>query len=175
MSQVEVKAIGGREEGSGASRRIRKEGMVPAVVYGVEASPISIACNLRELRGALSNRIAKGSILTLSIDGKSQIVRVQDVQMHPVRREVTHVDFLYMNAKDVVTSSVTLTASSPLQLQVFALNVEGPASAIPAALEITAEQANAQGDVMASAIPLPKGVKVVSETDIVVAKLPLEE
>ncbi len=175
MSQVEVKAIGGREAGSRASRRIRREGMVPAVVYGVEATPISISCNLRELRGALSNRVAKGSILTLSIDGKSQIVRVQDVQVHSVRRDVTHVDFLYMNAKDVVTSSVTLTAPASLHLEVFALNVEGPASSIPAALEVTAEQANENGEIMASSVVLPKGVKVVSETDVVVAKLILEE
>ncbi len=175
MSQVEVKAIGSRESGSRASRRIRKEGMVPAIVYGAEATPVSISCNLRELRGALSNRVAKGSILTLSIDGRPQIVRVQDVQVHPIRREVTHVDFLYMNAKDIVTSSVTLTAPASLHLEIFALNVEGPASAIPAALEVTAEQANENGEIMASSIVLPRGVKVVSDTDAVVAKLVLEE
>jgi large subunit ribosomal protein L25 len=175
VSQVEVKAVGGREAGSRASRRIRREGMVPGVVYGAQSSPIAISCNLRELRSALSNRVAKGSILTLSIDGKSQIVRVQDVQVHPIRREVTHVDFLFMNAKDVVTSAVTLTAPTTLVLQVAALNVEGPASSIPAAIEVGAELANDAGEVMASLVPLPKGVKVVAETDFVVAKLALEE
>lgn len=175
MSKVEVLANAGREAGSRASRRLRSEGVVPAVVYGVGSSPISISCNLRELRSAMSNRLVKGSILTLLVDGKPQLVKVQDLQVHPVRREVSHIDFMHLSAKEIVTSSVTLSAPTTLELLVPAVGVEGPASSIPAVFEITLDMADDEGHVLASALPLPRGVKVLASGDQVIAKIAGEE
>ena len=77
-------------EGSRATRRLRREGKVPGVLYGGKGDPLPFTVDGRELRNALH---ASGAVIELSMDGKSTPAVLKDAQRHPVRGETTHVDF----------------------------------------------------------------------------------
>lgn len=93
MSELVLAAESGRIQGSPASRRMRSSGQVPGVVYGGAGSPVAISCNSRELRALMSKRPIVGSLITLELDGKARKVICKELQKHPVRPEVLHVDF----------------------------------------------------------------------------------
>lgn len=80
-------------EGRGASRRLRRSGRAPGIVYGGAAEPQPIELDHNALVHALKNETFHSSILTMKLDGVSQQVLLRDVQMHPFRREILHVDF----------------------------------------------------------------------------------
>ncbi|MGC8480610.1 MAG: 50S ribosomal protein L25 [Acidimicrobiales bacterium] len=171
MSQAEVVAEVKSATGSADSRRLRREGRVPGVLYGkgVEATPVS--CDARDLRIAMANRIAKGALVTLVINGKKQLAQVQDVQRHPVRREVAHVDFLAMSATETITASIGLEAGTNVELAVNAIEVSGTFSQIPQSIAVEAAGADDEGVILASSITLPSGLTLITDGETVVARL----
>lgn len=175
MAQAEVVAELNRETGSPESRRLRREGKVPAVIYGREYASTPVACNARDLRHAFSNRVVKGALVTLVIEGKKQLVQVQDVQKHPVRREVSHVDFVAMTAGEIITASVNMEAEAGVELLTPAVEVSGKASAIPASISITADLANEEGDILASSLPLAKQMTLITDGHAIVARLEIQD
>ncbi len=110
MSTTVLNAATGRITGSPASRRLRREEQIPAVVYGLGMEPLSISVNRRELRRALSGPSGVNTILDLTVDGQVYPAIVKEMQRHPVRREVAHVDFLQvdLNVEIVVNIPVRL-------------------------------------------------------------------
>jgi len=80
-------------EGRGASRRMRREGKAPGIVYGGTATPQPIELDHNALIHALKNEAFHSSILSMTLDGAAQQVLLRDVQMHPFKRQVLHVDF----------------------------------------------------------------------------------
>ncbi len=171
MSQENVVVERGRETGSPSSRRMRREGRLPAVVYGKDFETASISCDARELRAALSNRVVKGALLTIVLDGKPQLVQVQAVQRHPVRRDVAHVDFMAMRAGEVVTASVNLEVGVGVEGIANAIEVLGEASKMPAVIMVEASMANEGGEIAAGSLVLPKGMSLVTEPETLVARL----
>ncbi len=93
MSEVALVAKSGRIPGSPISRRLRQNGQVPGVVYGASADPVAISCDARELRAIMSKQQLLGGVIDLELDGKRHQVIVKEIQRHPVRQEVLHVDF----------------------------------------------------------------------------------
>src|SRR6476469_8043899 len=98
----------GRPTGSAASRRMRAEDTVPAVLYGHGMTPVPVSIGRRELRVALSGAAGLNTVLDLTVDGTVYPAIVKDLQRHPVRRSVTHVDFLQVNLDEEITVSVHL-------------------------------------------------------------------
>ena len=93
-------------EGSRATRRLRRTGEVPGVIYGGDAEPSHFAVDARILRNTLAR---SGAILDVTIDsGKATPVLVKDVQRHPVRGEIMHVDFLRVNMNETIQTTVVL-------------------------------------------------------------------
>ena len=105
MSTVLV-AETGRPTGSANSRRMRREDHIPAVVYGQGMEPITIAIVRRELRHALSGPAGVNTVLDLTVDGKVYPAIVKELQRHPVRRNVSHVDFLQVNLNEEITIAI---------------------------------------------------------------------
>jgi len=91
--QFEFTAYPRATEGRGASRRLRRSGRAPGIVYGGVAQPEPIELDHNALVHALKNEAFHSSILTMKLDGSSQRVLLRDVQMHPFREEILHVDF----------------------------------------------------------------------------------
>lgn len=102
MEQVSLRARTGRTPGSRASRRLRREGQVPAVVYGREIEPLHIAVDARELYGVLHTDAGLNALITLEVDdGKDEILTMaRIVERHPFRAEYRHVE-LDINDLDV--------------------------------------------------------------------------
>jgi large subunit ribosomal protein L25 len=98
MADIVLAAQSGRATGSSASRRLRATGKVPAVVYGRGTDPRAVSVEWRELRGAL----------TLDLDGRKTKAIVKELQRHPVRRDVIHVDFLEVDPDKPVDTEVTI-------------------------------------------------------------------
>src|SRR5829696_7091295 len=105
MSTVLV-ADTGRSTGSPAARRMRREDRIPAVVYGQGMQPITISVVRRDLRHALSGPAGVNTVLDLSVDGKVFPAIVKELQRHPVRRTVAHVDFLQVNLNEEITIAI---------------------------------------------------------------------
>lgn len=99
-------ATSGRNTGSAASRRLRREEKIPAVIYGQGMDPISVLIERRDLRNALSGAAGSNTILEISVDGNVYPAVVKEMQRHPVRRTVAHVDFLRINMSEELTISV---------------------------------------------------------------------
>jgi large subunit ribosomal protein L25 len=93
MATIEFTAFPRQGEGRGASRRLRRGGKAPGIVYGAGVDPTPIELDHNALIHALKNEAFHSSILSMKLDGKPQKVLLRDVQMHPFRAEVLHVDF----------------------------------------------------------------------------------
>ena len=108
MPDTKLVAKTGRPTGSPSSRRLRTEDEIPGVLYGQGMTPIVLSVARRELRHALSGPAGMNTLLTLSVDGSTYPAIVKEVQRHPVRRSVSHIDFLQVNMGEEVTISVPL-------------------------------------------------------------------
>lgn len=101
-----LRITSGRAEGSAAARRLRRDEQVPAVLYGQGMTPVSVSVARADLRVALSGPAGVNTILTLEVDGNSYPAVVKDMQRHPVRRTVAHVDFMRIDLSEELTVSV---------------------------------------------------------------------
>src|SRR5215211_7778252 len=108
MASTVLVANTGRPTGSPAARRMRNDDVVPAVLYGHGMAPVSVALGRRDLRLALSGAAGVNTVLDLTVDGRVYPAIVKDLQRHPVRRTVTHVDFIQVNLDETITVSVPL-------------------------------------------------------------------
>jgi large subunit ribosomal protein L25 len=108
MASTVLVAQTGRDTGSAASRRLRGDGTVPGILYGHGMTPLSLAVERRDLRVALSGAAGVNTVLDLTVDGAVYPAIVKELQRHPVRRNVIHVDFIQVNLDEVITVSVPL-------------------------------------------------------------------
>ena len=90
--KIEISATSRKAQGTGASRRLRKTGRVPGIVYG-EGDPTLIDVDHNNLYHALRKEAFHASVLTLELDGKKEQVLLRDFHMHPFRQQVQHIDF----------------------------------------------------------------------------------
>jgi large subunit ribosomal protein L25 len=90
--KIEISATSRKAQGTGASRRLRKAGRVPGIVYG-NSEPVMIELDHNNLYHALRKEAFHASILTLDNEGKKEMVLLRDFQMHPFRQQVMHIDF----------------------------------------------------------------------------------
>ena len=107
-SEVTLTADLGREIGSAASRRLRHEDKVPGVVYGQGADTQSVTVVRRDLRIALSGPAGQNALITLKVGGDPQLTIVRDLQRDPIKRVVTHVDFLRINRDEEIEVEVPI-------------------------------------------------------------------
>ena len=108
MAMIEFTAFPRATEGRGASRRMRRQGKAPGIVYGGTTPPQPIELDHNALVHALRNEVFHSSILTMKVDETSTQVLLRDVQMHPFRNEVLHVDFQRIDASRKIHMKVPL-------------------------------------------------------------------
>lgn len=145
MAETTLVATTGRPLGSAASRRLRREDLVPGVLYGLGMAPVSVTVERRELRLALSGPAGINTILSLEVDGAKHPALVKEIQRHPVRRTVSHVDFLTIDLRE------ELTVSIPVRLEGTAKAVEDEGGLVDAAvdsIEVTTTPANMPNEIV---------------------------
>jgi large subunit ribosomal protein L25 len=108
MSDHSIKATGRNDEGKGASRRLRHAGQVPAIVYGGHAEPRSIQLEHERTWLVSQSEWFYSSILSLDIDGKVERVLLRDMQRHPYKQQIMHLDFQRVSENEAIRLSVPL-------------------------------------------------------------------
>lgn len=176
MAQTPLAAHTGRTTGSAPSRRLRREDQIPAVLYGQGMTPISLHVDRRDLRQAVSGSAGMNTVLDLRVDGSSYPAIIKEVQRHPVRRTISHIDFLQVNMNAAITVSVpvrlegeakaVLSAGGIVDPSVDTLEVVTTPNAIPDEILIDVSAMDV-GDVIRLAdITLPAGVTATADPEI---------
>ena len=169
MSELLLKANTGRKTGTRSSRRLRSEGQVPSVVYGLGADPVSVSVAWPELRRALTTDAGVNALITLDIDGDQQLSIVKDIQRHPTRRDVIHVDFIRLdpNAEVEVEVPLLLTGearkvtavSGMVDQTMFTLSVLSKPLDIPTELTADVSELEVNETITVADVVLPEGVR----------------
>lgn len=117
MAEITLTATTGRPIGTRSSRRLRAEGKVPAVVYGLGREPVPVTVDWRELRAALVTDAGVNVLIDLEIEGEgeAQLSIIKDMQRHPIRHTVDHVDFQLVSRDQEITVDVPIVLEGEAQ------------------------------------------------------------
>ena len=180
MEQLQLKANIRKETGNGPARALRREGKMPAVVYGPEMEPILLALNINDLELCLKNRNLNQLLFNLAIEdskAKSKSVMIKELQIHPVTRNYLHVDFLEidMNRKIKVPVQVVTKGKSKgvelggvLQIVRRELDVLCFPREIPEAIEIDITDLETGDSVHVQDIPLEGDIEIPADVNFTV-------
>ena len=163
------------EFGKGSARRARRAGKVPTVLYGHGAEPRHLDVPGHDL--FLIVRGNKNALVELKIEGKTQLALVKDVQVHPVRRDILHADFLAVKAGEKVDVEVpVVVVGEPVpgtvhSVEEFTILVKAPATSIPEHGEVSIEGVEAGTALHVSDLSLPAGVEVELDPETVVVSV----
>ncbi|WP_372831695.1 50S ribosomal protein L25/general stress protein Ctc [Pontibacterium sp.] len=175
MSDFVINAVAREDEGKGASRRLRRAGLVPGIIYGGDKrkKPAAISIPNNELIKDIQDETFFSSILTIKLDDKEEKVIIKDLQRHPARPEVLHADF------QRITKTTQIKIVVPLQFANFEKSAAAKASAkfavekntvevlcladkLPEALIVDMENAELGQVLHLSDISMPEGVEIVA-------------
>ncbi|PCE31584.1 50S ribosomal protein L25/general stress protein Ctc [Burkholderia ubonensis] len=174
---MKVVAFERQQQGTGASRRLRNAGKTTGIVYGGEAAPQMIELDHNALWHALKKEAFHSSILDLEVAGASQQVLLRDVQYHPFKQLVLHVDFQRVDAKKKLHTKVPLhflnaevspavkLSSAIISHVATEIEVECLPADLPEFLELDLSKIEAGQSLHAKDITLPKGVALVAHVD----------
>ncbi|WP_369189712.1 50S ribosomal protein L25/general stress protein Ctc [Streptomyces sp. R08] len=175
MADVKLTAETRTEFGKGAARRIRREKKVPAVVYGHGVDPLHVTLPGHELQLALRT---PNVLLTLDIEGKTQLAIPKAVQRDAIKGFLEHVDLLTVKSGEKVTVEVYVHTEGELAPGSFLLEhvlstitVEAEATHIPESVTVSIAGLEAGASIAAKDIPLPKGTTLAIDEDAVVLQV----
>ena len=179
MEDLVLEAELGRTAGSRPARRLRREGRVPGVIYGLGADSLSFTVDFRELRGALTTEAGLNAIINLNVAGETQMSIVKEVQRHPVRQDVLHVDFLRVDPDEEVEVDVPIImtgearevtqADGIVDQALFSLPVLAKPGSIPNEVTVDVSDLTVGDSVRVSDIVLPAGARAAIDGDESVA------
>jgi large subunit ribosomal protein L25 len=183
MPEITLAAESGRPVGSRPTRRLRAEGKIPGVVYGHGTDPISVAVVARDFQVALSGEAGRNTLLSLEVGGKSLLTLARDIQHHPSKNVVTHVDFLIVRRDEVISAEVPINlvgeaievqhGDGIVEQQLFTLQVKAKPADIPPSVEIDVSALTIGSALHVSDISVSSGVEVETDGEsTVVAGLP---
>ena len=162
--------------GKGASRRARREGRVPAVLYGHGADPQHLELVAHDLAAVLRHS-GTNAILTLDLSGQEQLALTKSIEIHPIRRSITHLDLLVVRRGEKVSVEVTVLVEGEalpgtlVTQEANTLEIEAEAMSIPEQLTLSIEGAEAGTQFTAGQLDLPSGVTLVSDPETLVVNV----
>ncbi len=176
MPEIVLEAEDGRPLGSSASRRLRAEGKIPGIVYGHGSEPVPVAVAGRDLRTALSGEAGANALLSLRAGGKTYLTVARELQRHPVRGTVTHVDFQIVRRDEIIAADVSVTlvgdavevhhGDGLVDQQLFTLPVRAKPADIPTHVEVDISGLTIGAVVRVGDLALPKGVSVDLDAEV---------
>ena len=159
--------------GKGASRRLRHAGKIPAVLYGGDKDPIALTLSHRDILHDSESESFYSSIMEIKVDdGRTQQVVVRDMQRHPFKHRIMHLDFMRVSETEVLRISVPLhfvgedespagkTSGVVIQHQVTEVEIAALPKDLPEYLEVDLSQLDAGDSVMLADIKVPQGVEI---------------
>jgi large subunit ribosomal protein L25 len=184
MADVTLAAEVGRTQGSRATRRLRREGKIPGVIYGHGTDPVSIAVVARELRVALNGEAGANQLLSLETGSTTYLTLAREMQRHPIAQTVTHVDFQIVRRDEVIAADVSIVLTGEalevqhgdglVDQQMFTLAIKARPADIPTSVELDITNLNIGDQLRVSDLSLPAGVTtdVDPETAIAIGQPP---
>ena len=174
MSDLKISAETRTEFGKGAARRLRREGKIPAVLYGHGSDPIHVA-----LPGHASTMALKhaNALLEITTGSETLLGIPRQIQRDPLRGDIEHVDLLIVKKGEKVTVEIPLThtgtpASGTLVVTVVStIKLEVEATHIPEEVEVSLEGLEAGSNIHASDIVLPKGASLADDADLLLVNI----
>lgn len=164
------------ETGKGASRRARRDGKIPAVLYGHGADPQHLELPGHDFAAVLRHS-GTNAVLTLDIAGKEQLALTKALDIHPIRRTIQHADLLVVRRGEKVVVEVTVVVEGEagpdtlVTQDTNAIEIEAEALSIPEQLTVSIEGAEPGTQFTAGQIPLPAGVNLISDPDMLVVNV----
>ena len=187
-TEHKISATGRKDEGKGASRRLRRAANIPAILYGGSAAPQSIQLEHEKTWLASQNEWFYSSILDLDLDGKVQKVLLRDMQRHPYKQIIMHLDFQRVDENQALRAKVPLhflnqekspagkTAGVLILHELNEIEVSCLPKNLPEFIEVDLSQLEAGHSIHLSELKLPKGVEFVQLAhgdDAAVASIPV--
>lgn len=174
LNQLKVAVRG--ETGKGASRRARRDGKIPAVLYGHGSDPQHLELPGHDFAAVLRHA-GTNAVLTLDIEGKEQLALTKSLDIHPIRRTIQHADLLVVRRGEKVVVEVTVVVEgdaapdSLVTQEANAIEIEAEALSIPEQLTVSVEGAEPGTQFTAGQITLPKGVNLISDPEMLVVNV----
>jgi large subunit ribosomal protein L25 len=170
VSEIKITATKRTEFGKGAARRLRREHLVPAVIYGHGTDPVHVSLPGHATMLALKQQ---NVLLTLDVEGELALVLPKAVQRDAIKGFIEHVDLIIVRRGEKVTVDVALhitgtSVSGTLVRSEQSLSVEVEATAIPQSIEVDVEGADAGTLIHARDVKLPAGATLVADPELVV-------
>ena len=174
-----LSAEAGRVTGSPASRRLRAADRMPGILSGHGMTPVILSVARRDLRVALSGPAGQNTILTLSVDGSSYNAVVKEMQRHPVRRNVSHVDFVQINLSEEIVMHVpvhlsgvakqVVAAGGLVDAAVDSIEVRTTPANVPNEIVIDITDLTPESVIHLADLKLPAGVVAVGDPEMLIA------
>lgn len=182
MKITQLNAIKREKAGKGASRAKRREGFVPAVIYGDKKEPLLIALEEKILVAEMEKKGLWTRQYEIVVDGKSTHVLCQDIQKHPVSLRPLHADFLRISKNAELTLDIPLRFENEtvcpgiklgglLNIVHRTLEVRCTPDNIPEAFVVDLSKAEMGDSIMAFSVEMPKGVKLTAGEDFTIATI----
>jgi large subunit ribosomal protein L25 len=183
--QVKLKAEKRTVIGRNAIKKMKKDGLVPGVIYGSQAEPIALQVESRALTNVLAHASNEHVLVELEIadDGQSstRLALIQEVQHHPLKRQLLHVDFHAVSATEKITSEVPIEAfGDPIGVRTFgglleyslrSLEVECFPQDLPDIIRLDVSNLNIGESLHVRDIPLSSGVEALTDADLTVVSV----
>ncbi len=180
--QVKLSALPRKESGRNAVKAVRARGAVPAVIYGAKDPATNLEVKRRDIEALLSQAVGENILVELEIqdDGKTsrRLSLIQEIQHHPVRGEVLHVDFQAVSLTEEITAEVTIepigeavgvkTYGGLLQQSMRTLAIRCLPANLPGVISVDVSHLNVGESLHVGKIPLPEGVTATADPELTV-------
>jgi len=164
------------QTGKGASRRARRDGKIPAVLYGHGADPQHLELPGKDFAAVLRHS-GTNAVLTLDIDGTEQFALTKALDIHPIRRSITHADLLVVRRGEKVTVEVNVEVvgeavpGTLVTQEMNTIEIEADAMAIPQSVTVSVEGIEPGTQFTAGQIELPPGVSLIADPELLVVNV----
>ena len=184
MATANLSASVRTERGKGVARTLRREGQIPAVIYGSAREAQSLAINERDLDRLLQTIAAESTVIELAVDGRSTKTLIREIQRHPFKRQILHVDFQELVAGEKVTVSIAIVlVGTPEAVRLGGgvmdqvlreVEIEVDPSNIPNHIDLDVSHLEMGHSLHVSDLVVPEGVTILDdpETTVCVVGVP---
>ena len=168
------------QKGSRPAGRLRRQGKVPAVVYGLESETLNVSVPARELAHILAGEAGANALITLKLDGDEALTLARQIQRHPTRGDLVHVDFVRIRRDVAVQAEIPVHLEGEpagvrdggvLEQLLFTLSIEAKPADIPTAIEVDVSALEINDQIRLAELTVPSGVSVLHEEDELVVQV----
>ncbi|KQU39409.1 MULTISPECIES: 50S ribosomal protein L25/general stress protein Ctc [unclassified Rhodococcus (in: high G+C Gram-positive bacteria)] len=164
------------EFGKGAARRTRRDGLVPAVLYGHATEPKHLSLPSREFAAVL-RADGTNAVIELQVDGEKHLALTKSVVVHPIRNYIEHADLLVIRRGEKVTVEINVVVTGDaapgalVTTDANVIEIEVDATQIPEQFEVSVEDAEIGTQILASSIELPSGATLISDPELLLVNV----